>query len=417
MELLSLGVLALMVVNLVMVLRLLGKQARVDSLEQQLSKLETTLKDEFGRNRMEMQKSSRDDRDEFNQAMRYFTATQQQQVKDLTEHTEKRLDSLKAAVEQRLEAIQLDNNSKLEKMRLTVDEKLHKTLEDRLGESFKLVSERLELVHKGLGEMQSLASGVGDLKRVLSNVKTRGILGEIQLENILEQILSAHQYAKNVVTKRDSRDRVEFAIKLPGKEDPEDFIYLPVDAKFPLEAYYGLLDAYERGDQQAVDEKGKELETIIKKCARDIRDKYIDPPFTTDFAILFLPIEGLYAEAVRRPGLIETLQKDYRINITGPTTLAALLNSLQMGFKTLAIERHSSEVWKILGAVKGEFEKFGDVLGKTQARLTQASQELDALVGVRTRQIQRKLKAVQSLPPQEAPNYLNEQTEETEEGA
>jgi DNA recombination protein RmuC len=297
-------------------------------------------------------------------------------------------------MDKRLLAIQNDNEKQLEQMRQTVDEKLQKTLEDRISQSFKLVSERLEQVYKGLGEMQNLASGVGDLKKVLSNVKTRGILGEIQLGAILEQILSPDQYEENIQTKKGSPERVEYAIKLPGDED--GFVYLPIDAKFPADAYSRLIDAYEKGDITQVEAAALNLEKTIKTFAKSIKEKYISPPLTTDFGIMFLPFEGLYAEVVRR-GLVETLQRDYKINIAGPTTMAALLNSLQMGFKTLAIQKHSSEVWNVLGAVKTEFEKFGKVLEATQQRISQANAELDKLVGVRTRKIQSKLRSVTSL--------------------
>jgi Uncharacterized protein conserved in bacteria len=290
--------------------------------------------------------------------------------------------------------MQEENSRKLEEMRATVDEKLQKTLEDRISKSFQLVSERLEQVYKGLGEMQNLASGVGDLKKVLSNVKTRGILGEIQLGAILEQMLSPEQYEENIATKKGSSERVEFAIKLPG--DEEGVVYLPVDAKFPADTYTKLVDAYETGNAEEIDQAAKMLERAIKSFAKSIHDKYIEPPQTTDFGIMFLPFEGLYAEAVRR-GMIETLQREYKINIAGPTTMAALLNSLQMGFKTLAIQKHSSEVWNILGAVKTEFDKFGDVLSATQQRINQANAELDKLIGTRTRKIQSKLRNVVSL--------------------
>lgn len=289
-------------------------------------------------------------------------------------------------------------------MRATVDEKLQKTLEDRIGKSFQLVSERLEQVYKGLGEMQNLAAGVGDLKKVLSNVKTRGILGEIQLEAILEQILSPDQYEKNVAIKKGSQERVEFAVKLPG--DGEGEVYLPIDAKFPVDTYTKLVEAYDAGIPAEVNQVSKMLERAIKTFAKSIHDKYIHPPQTTDFGIMFLPIEGLYAEVVRS-GLVETLQRDYKINIAGPTTMAALLNSLQMGFKTLAIQKHSSEVWNILGAVKTEFDKFGDVLSAAQQRINQANAELDKLVGTRTRQIQRKLRNVASLPEVTSSEILN----------
>jgi DNA recombination protein RmuC len=297
-------------------------------------------------------------------------------------------------MEKRITAMQEENSKKLEEMRATVDEKLQKTLEDRISKSFQLVSERLEQVYKGLGEMQTLASGVGDLKKVLSNVKTRGILGEIQLGAILEQMLSPEQYEENIVTRKGSTERVEYAIKLPGDED--GVVYLPIDAKFPADTYTKLVDAYDTGNLEEIDQAVKMLERSIKSFAKSIHDKYIEPPQTTDFGIMFLPFEGLYAEVVRR-GMVETLQRDYKINIAGPTTMAALLNSLQMGFKTLAIQKHSSEVWNILGAVKTEFDKFGDVLVATQQRISQANAELDKLITTRTRKIQSKLRNVASL--------------------
>jgi DNA recombination protein RmuC len=289
-------------------------------------------------------------------------------------------------------------NERLEKMRETVDEKLHKTLEERLGRSFKLVSERLEAVQKGLGEMQNLASGVGDLKKVLSNVKTRGVLGEIQLGNILEQIMAPEQYDENVKTKSGSDAHVEFAIKLPGKDVSGKEVYLPIDAKFPQEDFIRLQAAYDLGDPIAVDKANKDLMRSIKNFAKDIREKYIDPPNTTDFGIMFLPIEGLFAEVARQPEMITMLQREYKIIVSGPTTLAAMLNSLQMGFKTLAIQKRSSEVWKILGAVKTEFGKFGGVLEKAQKKITEANNELDTLVGTRTRMMFSKLKGVEELP-------------------
>jgi DNA recombination protein RmuC len=316
---------------------------------------------------------------------------------------EQKLEQIRATMENRITAMQEDNSRKLEEMRATVDEKLQKTLEDRISKSFQLVSERLEQVYKGLGEMQSLASGVGDLKKVLSNVKTRGILGEIQLGSILEQILSPEQYEENIVTKKGSSERVEFAIKLPG--DEEGIVYLPIDAKFPADTYAKLMDAYETGSPEEIDQAAKMLERAIKTFAKCIHDKYIEPPQTTDFGIMFLPFEGLYAEVVRR-GMVETLQRDYKINIAGPTTMAALLNSLQIGFKTLAIQKHSSEVWNVLGAVKTEFDKFGDVLTATQQRINQANAELDKLIGTRTRKIQSKLRSVVSLSEQNSRELL-----------
>jgi len=307
---------------------------------------------------------------------------------------EQKLENIRKAMESRITALSEDNYRQLEAIRNTVDEKLEKSLEDRITRSFRLVSERLEQVHKGLGEMQVLAAGVGDLKKVLSNVKTRGILGEIQLRAILEQILSPEQYEENVSTTKNSASRVEFAVKLPG--DNEETVYLPIDAKFPADPYTNLIDAYEGGRAEDIEEAAKNLERAIKKSAKEIHDKYVEPPYTTDFAIMFLPFEGLYAEVVRR-GLVETLQRDYKINIAGPTTMAALLNSLQMGFKTLAIQKRSSEVWNVLSAVKAEFDKFEGVLALTQQRINQANEELDKLIGARTKSIQRKLRDVSSL--------------------
>ncbi len=326
------------------------------------------------------------------------------QFSSVAMQNEQKLEQMRQTMEKRLEFLREDNSRQLEQMRATVDEKLQKTLETRISQSFRLVSERLEQVYKGLGEMQTLAAGVGDLKKVLSNVKTRGILGEIQLGSILEQILSPEQYEENVRTKASGSDRVEFAIRLPG--DGEGFVYLPIDAKFPADAYGNLLDAYDAGDSERIQDTGKLLERAVKKSAKDIRDKYVEPPLTTDFAILFLPFEGLYAEVVRR-GLVEVLQRDYKINIAGPTTMAALLNSLQMGFKTLSIQKHSSEVWDILGAVKTEFDKFGDVLAATQNRISQAGAELDKLIGTRTRGIQRKLRSVSRMEEEESRKLLN----------
>ncbi len=317
---------------------------------------------------------------------------------------EQKLENIRNTMEKRISALQEDNSKQLEQMRHTVDEKLQKTLEERIGQSFRLVSERLEQVYKGLGEMQTLAAGVGDLKKVLSNVKTRGILGEIQLSAILEQMLSKEQYEENITTKSTGSERVEFAIKLPG--DDNGVVYLPIDAKFPGDTYSKLVDAYDTANPVEIEEATKALEKALKKAAKDIHDKYIDPPYTTDFGIMFLPFEGLYAEAVRR-GMVETLQREYKISIAGPTTMAALLNSLQMGFKTLAIQKHSSQVWVILGAVKTEFDKFGDVLAMTQQRINQANVELDKLIGVRTRSIQRKLRNVASIAEEESTIVLD----------
>lgn len=328
-------------------------------------------------------------------------------LSDMTAMNESKLERIRGTVEEKLIHLQQDNNQKLEQMRATVDEKLHATLEQRLGDSFKLVSERLELVHKGLGEMQTLANGVGDLKKVLTNVKTRGTLGELQLENLLDQTLTVEQYDKNVITKKGSNDRVEFAVKIPDKNNKNQFIHLPIDSKFPVEDYHRLLDAYEEGNSQAISENTKLLDTKIKNEAKSIRDKYIDPPNTTDFAIMFLPIEGLFAEVLRKPGLWESIQREYRVVIAGPTTLTAVLNSLQLGFQTLAIQKSSSEVWQVLSGVKTEFGKFGDILDKTQKKLQEASNHIDQ-ASVRTRAIERKLRNVQELPSAESSQNLLE---------
>ena len=317
---------------------------------------------------------------------------------------DERFERLKMTVESRLTAIQADNAGKLEEMRRTVDEKLHATLEQRLGESFKLVSERLEQVHRGLGEMQSLAAGVGDLKRVLSNVKTRGTWGEVQLSALLEQLLTADQFAANVATRPDSGERVDFAIRLPGKGDGA-VVWLPIDAKFPIEDYQRLIDAQERGEAALVEEASKAIEVRLKAEARSIRDKYVAPPHTTDFALLYLPTEGLYAEALRRPGLADTLQREFRVSLAGPTTLAALLNSLQMGFRTLAIEQRSAEVWAVLGAVKTEFGKFGEALAHTRKKLDEASNSISK-AETRTRQLSRRLREVEALPAGESEQLI-----------
>lgn len=317
----------------------------------------------------------------------------EERIKTFSLENEQKLENIRHSVEKRLEYLQNDNNRQLEKMRETVDEKLQKTLEEKMNKSFSLVNERLEQVYKGLGEMQNLAVGVGDLKKVLSNVKTRGILGEIQLKSILSEILSPEQYEENIATKKGSKNIVEFAIKLPADDD--SVVYLPIDSKFPGDTYANLRDAIEKGDKDEIDASVKVLVATIKSEAKDIHDKYIDPPNTTEFAIMFLPFEGLYSEVVNR-GMVEVLQRDYKVNIAGPSTMAALLNSLQMGFKTLAVQKRSAEVWEVLGGVKQEFDKFNDVLVQTQLRLDQANKELDKLVGVRTRQIQRKLKSIQS---------------------
>ena len=323
-------------------------------------------------------------------AMRQMEA----RIKSLELMNEQKLDAIRTSMEQRLQYLQEDNNRRLDEMRKTVDEKLQKTLEDTMTQSFRLVNERLEQVYKGLGEMQTLAGGVGDLKKVLSNVKTRGILGEIRLGSILEEILTPEQYDVNVATVPGSKTVVEFAVKLPGRDG--EHVYLPIDSKFPSDAYAALQDAYDSGSAEAVQAAAQMLLTRIKGFAKDIRDKYVEPPHTTDFAIMFLPFEGLYAEAVNR-GMVEVLQREYKVNLAGPSTMAALLNSLQMGFRTLAIQKQSSEVWQLLGAVRTEFDKFHEILAMTQTRLDQANKELDKLVGVRTRVICRKLRDVEKL--------------------
>jgi DNA recombination protein RmuC len=312
------------------------------------------------------------------------------------------MDKLRETVEERLRLIQDDTARKLEQMRATVDEKLHETLEKRLGESFKLVSERLELVQRGLGEMQTLANGVGDLKKVLTNVKTRGTFGEIQLSSLLEQVLSPGQYESNVETRKGSGQRVEFALKLPGRDGTTDgMVWLPLDAKFPQEDYLRLVEAQELGDLLAATEAAKQLDRSVRLMAANIRDKYLDPPHTTDFGVMFLPTEGLFAEVLRRPGLFDALQRDFKVMVAGPTTLAAMLNSLQMGFRTLAIEKRSAEVWNLLGAVRTEFSKFGAVLEKTSKKLQEAGNHIDQ-AAVRTRSIEKKLKGVQEMPGAEA---------------
>lgn len=345
-----------------------------EDLKKEVQRLESVIKDEMSRNRIETNTGQKDTREELRGT----------------------LTTLTQAVEQKLTFLQQDNSKKLEQMRETVDEKLHATLEKRFGESFKLVSDRLDQVHKGLGEMQTIAVGVGDLKKVLSNVKTRGTWGEAQLGNLIEEILTPEQYEKNVMTKKGSRDAVEYAVKLPGNGDI-DHVWLPIDAKFPLEDYQKLIEAEEKADLVISAELRKSLETRIKGEAKDIHTKYIDVPYTTDFGILFVPIESLYAEVLRIPGLFETIRRDYKVIITGPTTIQAILNSLHMGFRTLSIQKRSSEVWETLGVVKKEFGKFGDLLEKTQEKLTQAGKTIEDAVK-KTRTIEKKLGKVGDNP-------------------
>ncbi|MDI9493989.1 MAG: DNA recombination protein RmuC [Bacillota bacterium] len=395
-----------------------GEERSIKQLIEQLDKLQKAIESEIKESRQEtiryITENFRNLADILSGSQKQIAEIQDKRLADLNQQLTQRNDTLQKTVtdmlkhindtmESRLLSMQRDNEKKLELMRETVDEKLQKTLEDRISQSFKLVSERLEQVYKGLGEMQNLASGVGDLKKVLSNVKTRGILGEIQLGSILEQILTPDQYETNIPMKKGSSERVEYAIKLPGDDD--GVVYLPIDAKFPADAYAKLADAYETGDVKEIDAAATHLERMIKSFAKDIRDKYVSPPYTTDFGIMFLPFEGLYAEVVRR-GMVETLQRDYKINIAGPSTMAALLNSLQMGFRTLAIQKHSSKVWDVLGAVKTEFDKFGSVLEATQKRINQANAELDKLIGTRTRLIRSKLRSVTALPEESSQEIL-----------
>jgi DNA recombination protein RmuC len=350
-------------------------------------------------------KISRQQRDELSNSLALFEKRFTQNINELTKTQREGNEKIRSAVETKLAEIQKDNGEKLEKMRETVDEKLHKTLETRLGESFKLVSERLELVQKGLGEMHTLATGVGDLKKVLSNVKTKGVLGEYQLGALLEQILTPSQYSQNVKTKKNSNDLVEYGVKIPSKEDSNRIIWLPIDAKFPSEDYERLMYAYDLADIDEINRNKKELERKIKLFAKDIASKYIDPPNTTDFAIMFLPFEGLFAEVLRIPSLFETVQREYKITITGPTTISAFLSSLQMGFRSLAVEKRTSEIWNLLGAVRSEFGKFGEVLEKTKTKLEAASKEIGN-AEVRSRAIERKLKDVEEIPQSLSDNLL-----------
>ena len=361
------------------------QNSQLDSFAEQLLKANQSNEIRSAQLKESVGQDARQNREETSNALRRFSETQ-----------ERKLSEVRTTLDEQLKSLQADNAAKLEEMRRTVDEKLHATLEQRLGESFKQVSDRLEQVHRGLGEMQSLAVGVGDLKRVLGNVKTRGIWGEVQLGNVLQEMLTPDQYESNVATRPNSNDRVEFAVRLPGRGD-DLTVRLPIDAKFPREDYERLLDAQERADAPAAEEAAKQLEMRIRNEARTIRDKYVEPPYTTDFAIMFLPTEGLYAEVLRRAGLTDDLQRLYRVTIAGPTTLSALLNSLQMGFRTIAIEQRTSQVWELLGAVKNEFGKFGDVLAKTKAQLQTVTNSIDA-AQTRTRTIARKLKEVETLP-------------------
>ena len=399
---------------------------RTAALDQRQQDTQEIVKSENSRNRQEAALNARLAREELRGSVKDATDSLQRRMSDIagmqrdqldsfakqlvamTRLNEEKFEAMRRNMDGQLQTLREENTRKLEQIRVTVDEKLQSTLETRLGESFRQVSERLEQVYKGLGEMRSLATGVGDLKKVLTNVKTRGTWGEIRLGSILEQILTPDQYDANVATKKGSSERVEFAIRLPGQDkDEASVVWMPIDSKFPQEDYQRLVDAQESADKDLAEKSSKHLEARIKSEARFIRDKYIDPPHTTDFGILFLPVEGLYAEVLRRPGLCDVLQREYRIVVTGPTTLAALLNSLQMGFRTLAIERRSSEVWQLLAKVKTEFGRFGDALAKTRQKLQEASSSIDQ-AEVRTRSIERKLRRVQQAPLSEKPAPLPE---------
>lgn len=365
-------------------------------------------------NRSEVSKNLLSFEEKLTKSLGDFSEQMRVSFNDLNVQSKNSLKELKESVENQMKDIRLDNSTQLNEMRKTVDEKLQDTLEKRLGESFKQVSDRLEQVHKGLGEMQTLATGVGDLKKVLSNVKTRGIMGEYQLGNILEQILTPDQYAQNVATKKGSQANVEYAIKLPGKSSDQE-IWLPIDSKFPIESYHSLVDAYELGDKSTIELNQKQLLKTIESFAKDISSKYIDPPNTTDFALMFLPVEGLYAEVLRHPGFFEQLQRSYHITVTGPTTLSALLSSLQMGFRTLAVQKRSSEVWKVLEEVKTEFGKFSSTLEKAHRQIHTAAGTLDTLANTRARAMERKLKNVDSLESIENPALLRLIEENEEE--
>ena len=381
---------------------------QIDSFAQQLVVLNQTNAQQLDGIRQTMNLQAQSSREEQAASLKRFGDTLNQSLSTLTESNAQRMAEVRATLEAKIKDLQLDNGNRLEEMRKTVDEKLHATLEQRLGESFKQVSDRLEKVHQGLGEMQQLAIGVGDLKRVLTNVKTRGTWGEVQLEMLLEQVLTPEQYGKNVETIPGSGARVEFAIKLPGNDDGGTPVWMPIDAKFPKEQYERLADAADRADAEGVAVAGRELERAVRTEAKTIAEKYLSPPLTTDFAILFLPTEGLYAEIMRRPGLADDLQRSLRVSIAGPSTLSALLNSLQMGFRTLALEKRSSEVWQVLGAVKTEFGKFGDVLAATKLTLERAAKNIDQ-AEVRSRQMARKLKSVEALPSEAAQRLLGKE--------
>jgi DNA recombination protein RmuC len=383
-----------------------GSNSKIDQVQFLLEKIEKNIKDDFKTNRSEINEQLAINRKELNENIDILINTIKSDFRDFKTSFENQFKDYSDAQRNKFAELVQNTDKNLERMRETVDEKLQKTLNDRLGQSFETVGNQLKEVQTGLGEMRNLAQDVGGLKKVLSNVKHRGGLGEIQLEMLLEQILAPDQYEGNVKTKKGSNDLVEFAIKLPGKDDQQSHVYLPIDAKFPKDPYEQLIDAYDSGDSALIDAANKNLEITVKKMAKDIRDKYIDPPNTTDFAILFVPFEGIYAEIIRRSNLLEQLQREFKVIVTGPTTLAAILNSLQMGFRTLALQKRSSEVWEILGSVKSEFDKFGGLLEKAQKNIQQAGSNIEELIGTRTKAIQRSLKEVQSLPNSAQNNSL-----------
>ena len=409
------------------------KYNAAQEVSRSISDLEKVIRDESRYNRENDENRSRKDREELASTLNHFRTEHRETLKNITTQTNSAIQAFQKSFAESMELFNrlqrekfgelslrqqelLQNTEKkLEEMRATVDEKLQKTLHERIGQSFELVSKQLGNVQKGLGEMQTLAQDVGGLKRVLSNVKIRGTIGEVQLSMLLEQILAPDQYDTNVKTKPGSDKLVEFAVKLPGQAEDDQSVYLPIDAKFPKDVYEQLLDAYESGDLQRVGTTSRMLEQTIRGMAKDIRDKYLAPPYTTDFGIMFLPFESIYGEVTRRAALLEQLQQEYHVIVTGPTTLAAILNSLQMGFRTLAIQKRSSEVWRILGGVKAEFEKFGGLLEKAQKNLQTANNQLEEVMGKRTRAIQRQLRSIEALPTKEGPNTLLESFSEEDE--
>ena len=409
------------------------KNNTAQEVSRSISDLEKVIRDESRYNRENDENRSRKDREELASTLNHFRTEHRETLKNITTQTNSAIQAFQKSFAESMELFNrlqrekfgelsirqqelLQNTEKkLEEMRATVDEKLQKTLHERIGQSFELVSKQLENVQKGLGEMQTLAQDVGGLKRVLSNVKIRGTIGEVQLSMLLEQILAPDQYDTNVKTKPGSDKLVEFAVKLPGRAEGDESVYLPIDAKFPKDVYEQLLDAYESGDLQRVETTSRILEQTIRSMAKDIRDKYLAPPHTTDFGIMFLPFESIYGEVTRRAALLEQLQQEYHVIVTGPTTLAAILNSLQMGFRTLAIQKRSSEVWRILGGVKAEFEKFGGLLEKAQKNLQTANNQLEEVMGKRTRAIQRQLRSVEALPAKEEQNALLDSFSEGDE--